>query len=159
MASTTPNIGLTLPTGAEKVSRQVINTNNTIIDSKMGAVPDGKNLQGEIDALNSKMTTKTAVSVTAGTNVVIDVNRTYLCGDTLFIYVKGHATAAISNSKLFEIDTPANILQSGSIFALTYGSEWGVEGITYGYLGQTSVTGNVTSGKYFDVNLCVLINR
>ena len=56
MASTTPNIGLTLPTGAEKVSRQIINANNTIIDSKMGAVPGGQNLQGEIDALNSKTT-------------------------------------------------------------------------------------------------------
>lgn len=68
MASTTPNIGLTLPTGAEKVSRQVINTNNTIIDSKMGAVPDGKNLQGEIDALNSKIASSadTVVSNIAG---------------------------------------------------------------------------------------------
>lgn len=56
MASTTPNIGLTLPTGAEKVSRQIINDNNTIIDGKMGAVPGGQNLQGEIDALNSKIT-------------------------------------------------------------------------------------------------------
>ena len=55
MASTTPNINLTLPTGAEKVSRQIINDNNTIIDGKMGAVPVGQNLQGEIDALNGNL--------------------------------------------------------------------------------------------------------
>lgn len=38
MASTTPNIGLTLPTGAEKVSRQIINTNNTLIDTAIGTL-------------------------------------------------------------------------------------------------------------------------
>lgn len=63
MASTTPNIGLTLPTGAEKISRQIINDNNTIIDGKMGAVLGWQNLQGEIDALNSKI----AVNTDSGT--------------------------------------------------------------------------------------------
>ena len=72
MASTTPNIGLTLPTGAEKVSRQIINDNNTIIDGKIGAVPGGQNLQGEIDALNSNIPRYKSfrfenVQVTAGT--------------------------------------------------------------------------------------------
>lgn len=73
MASTTPNIGLTLPTGAEKVSRQIINTNNTIIDSKIGAVPSGKNLQGEVDALNSNFT-----SEASGSTSVPNVTRTLL---------------------------------------------------------------------------------
>lgn len=68
MASTTPNIGLTLPTGAEKVSRQIINDNNTIIDGKIGAVPGGQNLQGEIDALNSNLT-PTPVTLSAGTGL------------------------------------------------------------------------------------------
>lgn len=38
MASTTPNIGLTLPTGAENVSRQIINDNNTKIDTAIGTL-------------------------------------------------------------------------------------------------------------------------
>ena len=38
MASTTPNIRLTLPTGAEKVSRQIINDNNTKIDTAIGTL-------------------------------------------------------------------------------------------------------------------------
>ena len=68
MASTTPNIGLTLPTGAEKVSRQIINANNIIIDSKMGAVPGGQNLQGEIDALNGNLSTFLAVETFTDNN-------------------------------------------------------------------------------------------
>ena len=40
MASTTPNIGLTLPTGAEKVSRQIINDNNTKIDTAIGSLSE-----------------------------------------------------------------------------------------------------------------------
>lgn len=54
MSIQTPNLGLTLPTGPENVSRQIINDNNTIIDGKMGAIPAGQNVQGQIDALNSK---------------------------------------------------------------------------------------------------------
>lgn len=36
MATQTPNLGLTLPIGTENVSRQVINDNNTIIDTAVG---------------------------------------------------------------------------------------------------------------------------
>lgn len=36
MATTTPNIGLTLPLGTENVSRQVINANWTLIDTEFG---------------------------------------------------------------------------------------------------------------------------
>jgi len=71
MASTTPNIGLTLPTGAEKVSRQVINANNTIIDSKIGAVPAGQNLQGEVDALNGNIGQKCNVIEFQKTSIAI----------------------------------------------------------------------------------------
>lgn len=80
MASTTPNIGLTLPTGAEKVGRQIINTNNTIIDSKIGAVPVGQNLQGEVDALNGKLnysveiTNDTTTTINAGESKEIAIN-------------------------------------------------------------------------------------
>ncbi len=45
MASTTPNIGLTLPTGSENVSRQIINENNTKIDTAIGGTA-GRELLG-----------------------------------------------------------------------------------------------------------------
>ena len=38
MSSQTPNINLTLPTGAENVSRQIINDNNTKIDNAVGTL-------------------------------------------------------------------------------------------------------------------------
>ena len=38
MATTTPNLGLTLPEGTEKVSREIINTNNTLIDTAIGHI-------------------------------------------------------------------------------------------------------------------------
>ena len=40
MATVTPNIGLTLPAGNEKVSRQTINDNMTIIDTAFGNAHD-----------------------------------------------------------------------------------------------------------------------
>ena len=38
MATTTPNIGLTLPDGTENINRSVINGNNTLIDTAVGAL-------------------------------------------------------------------------------------------------------------------------
>ena len=38
MSTTTPNIGLTIPTGTENVSRQIINGNNTLIDTAVGSI-------------------------------------------------------------------------------------------------------------------------
>lgn len=49
MATQTTNLGLTLPIGTERVSRQVINANMELIDSAIGAVPEGENLQEEIE--------------------------------------------------------------------------------------------------------------
>jgi len=49
MATSTTNLGLTLPVGTENVSRQVINTNMSTIDTAIGALPSGKTVQGEID--------------------------------------------------------------------------------------------------------------
>lgn len=38
MATTTPNIGLTLPDGTENINRSIINGNNTLIDTAVGAL-------------------------------------------------------------------------------------------------------------------------
>ena len=43
MSSQTPNINLTLPTGPENVSRQIINDNNTKIDTAIGTLNDDLN--------------------------------------------------------------------------------------------------------------------
>ena len=54
MASTTPNIGLTLPVGTEKRSRAIWNNNFTILDTKIGAVGN-TSLQAQVTALNSQI--------------------------------------------------------------------------------------------------------
>lgn len=58
MASSTPNLDLTLPVGGENVSRQIINANNVKIDEAVGAVPSGTDLQSQVTALNNKFPTK-----------------------------------------------------------------------------------------------------
>lgn len=55
MATTTTNLGLVLPVGTENVSRQIINDNNSIIDSAIGEVPSGKSLQDEIDDIEEAL--------------------------------------------------------------------------------------------------------
>lgn len=55
MASSTPNIGLTLPVGTEKVSRQIVNQNMTKIDEKVGPVPNGQDLQSQVTSLSSNI--------------------------------------------------------------------------------------------------------
>ena len=57
MASTTPNIGLTLPTGTEGWKRSVINGNFTILDTKIGAVGNTP-LQTQINTLSSQLSVK-----------------------------------------------------------------------------------------------------
>lgn len=57
MASSTPNLDLTLPVGGENVSRQIINANNVKIDEAVGAVPSGTDLQSQVTALNNKIET------------------------------------------------------------------------------------------------------
>ena len=61
MATTTPNIGLTLPVGTEKVSRQIINQNMSKIDEKVGAVPNGQDLQSQVTSLSDQMANKVYV--------------------------------------------------------------------------------------------------
>ena len=55
MASSTPNLGLTLPVGGEHVSRQIINANNVKIDEAVGPVPSGTDLQSQVTALKNNI--------------------------------------------------------------------------------------------------------
>ena len=78
MSSQTPNLNLVLPVGTEHVSRQIINDNNTKIDTAVGA--------------NSTAIAK----VQNGLSYI--VGNTNATGGTLevgqFVYVKGHSTIA-----------------------------------------------------------------
>jgi len=81
MASTTPNIGLTLPTGTEGWKRSVINGNFTILDTKIGAVGN-TSLQSQINTLSSQIANKIKVkkltlgstASTSGGNFMLEFN-------------------------------------------------------------------------------------
>lgn len=62
MATTTPNIGLTLPEGTEGWKRSVINVNFTILDTKIGAVGN-TSLQSQINTLSSQLTTRRSPAI------------------------------------------------------------------------------------------------
>jgi len=74
MSSSTPNIGLTLPVGSERVSRQIINDNNTKIDTYAGAV--NASLDGLREGLGILADGDTHAAITSGQ----------------FVYVKNHQT-------------------------------------------------------------------
>ena len=63
MATYTPNINLRLPSGTENISRSVLNSNFTAIDTAIGAVPSGSNLMNEKSILTSPNGTKYRLKV------------------------------------------------------------------------------------------------
>ena len=98
----------------------------------------------------SDANSKTQVTVTAASGVVIDVNKSYKQGNVLYLNVKGHATAAKSNASLFTF-TGANVNPSGFTFGIPTGDAWGINGMAYGYINSNGVVGTIASGKYFHI--------
>lgn len=84
MASSTPNLDLTLPVGGENVSRQIINANNVKIDEAVGAVPSGTDLQSQVTALNNNLTSMRYNVLTSGSLKTWAVNTSE--GFTCFRY-------------------------------------------------------------------------
>ena len=66
MSSQTPNINLTLPTGLERVSRQIINDNNTKIDTAIGTLNRKVSIY-TITETSSLSALQTALETLAGT--------------------------------------------------------------------------------------------
>jgi len=132
----------------------VANLAKAIIEAYTGTSLAGENqsVKAALDALNSK----TAVSVTAGTNVVIDENKSYKCGRVVFFNVKGHATANINNATLFNF-SGATINPESFTFGIPIGdSAWTINEIAYGYIGSTAAIGRIDNGKYFHISQAFL---
>ena len=125
-----------------------------IVETYNGSTVAGsaQSVKSALDSLNSK----TAVSVTAGTNVVIDENKSYKCGRVVFFNVKGHATANINNATLFNF-SGATINPESFTFGIPIGdSAWTINGIAYGYIGSTAAIGRIDNGKYFHISQAFL---
>ena len=110
--------------------------------------------RAEIDALTSSI----KVTITAAENVVIDTDHSYKVGRTLFLNVKGHTTAAISNNLLFTI-TGATVSPVNYTFGVPTGGAWNVDSISYGYVSTNgNVLGTIANGKYFHISKAIECN-
>ena len=90
MASTTPNINLTLPTGAEKVSRQIINDNNTKIDTAIGTLNSNlAPLTNGIQRITTSSTVSHTLTFSNGTVALIGVASANGQAYGLYYAVKG----------------------------------------------------------------------
>ena len=88
--------------------------------------------------------------------MVIDTNKSYKCGNVLFLNVKGHATANLSNTSLFTF-SGANANPNSFTFGIPISdTAWSVNGITYGYINSNGVVGTVANGKYFHITQAFL---
>lgn len=132
MSSQTPNINLTLPTGLEKVSRQIINDNNTKIDTAIGALNSN---------INTLLTTKAEIfatgSITANSSAVIEVGR-----GRIYVLVCGGAYATGSMYIIFGWTAGSGRVQTvkaNSAVTISIDSERKVtiastEGISYSFV-------------------------
>lgn len=106
--------------------------------------------------LESNLNSKTEVLVSASTNVVIDTNKSYKCGNVLFLNVKGHATANLNNASLFTF-AGANAYPNAFTFGIPISdTAWSVNGIAYGYINSNGVVGTIGNGKYFHITQAFL---
>ena len=106
MATTTTNLGLTKPSGTDKIRIAQINGNMDILDDKIGAVGN-TSLQAQVTSANQAIT-----NVQNGLAYI--VGNTNTTGSILvvdqFVYVKGHSTIA---EGLYKVT--ADIAANGSI--------------------------------------------
>lgn len=129
MSSQTPNINLTLPVGTEKVSRTIINDNNTKIDTAVG------NLSNQI------------ASLSGGSENFVNLwcVGTYVLGWGIVIEVVSNKTITITSAEVLD-DTASFVSTSVSTIEPT--SQHLQRNITLDTTGLT-----VTSGKAY---LCKL---
>lgn len=108
--------------------------------------------------LLNAINTKTSITVTAATNVVIDVNKSYKCGKVLFLNVKGHATSPINNGALFTL-SGASLNPVGFTFPIGLGIEWNITGVGYGYVANAQqISGRVGQDVYFHIVTSMLVD-
>lgn len=152
MSSQTPNINLTLPTGAEKVSRQIINDNNTKIDTAIGT------LNSNISSLSDQIANNTFYTPTVyQSRCTIDSGGVVKIGKfvILNIIIKASTTASNSpqiltlpNSYASKVKTSLTCMENDeNAFGDHLGSD-AVCGIHYDKIFIKSITND----KYYFIN-------
>ena len=139
MATTTTNLGLTKPIGTEQALVSVINGNMDIIDSKVGAVPANKNVQGQIDSLSDHI----AKSYNTATCSYGNVNF-YRFGAVVVVFGDLNLTSSLS---------------AGSIIATGLPIPYILKPTTYtqgGYMGTIVSSSNAISSVQIDKNGAII---
>lgn len=108
--------------------------------------------RAEMDAVS----TPTAITVTAASNAVIDVNKSYKIGKLAVLNIKGHTTAAINNAALLTFDFTLPSAVSGLTFFMGTGTEWNISGVAYGYATDNRISARVENNTYFHINLVLV---
>lgn len=116
-------------------------------------------LSDQVEELNSKFTTKTAITVTPVTNITIDKNESYICGEYGILSVTGHASANFVNEKIFDFSLSGRSLKAVNVITgIQKGTRWAITGIDYGFLSQDSFTANLLNGDYFHLYIPIMLN-
>jgi len=136
MATQTPNIGLTKQAQNEYNHNPVLNSNWDIVDSKMGQVPSGKSVQGEIDEANQQIGDLSNLTTTDKSSLVGAANELNGKFGSLFLEIKCGIVNANSTKN---IDYPTGYTNTNS-FVVSY-----------------CITNTAGDQKYYDPNVLVAL--
>lgn len=137
-------------------SKQTWDTTSYVNPTRMNHIEQGI-YDGSVKA---DKTDSIGVSVTAAqSDVTISVNKSVRIGNMLFLNVKGTSTNAHAQQVLFQINGAGSSFSCADFtFGVPKGGEWGVTGITYGYVASNGgVIINNSAGDYFHINIAVPI--
>lgn len=135
---------------AEKVLDNI--TNKTFANHVGGS--SAATLLAQLSTLNGKIPSVSEFSVTAASNVVIDVSKCETFGKFMSIKVTGHTTADKANATLFSWSGVSS--RDAFVFPLAIGARWDISRVGYGFVSGTDVKGTVPSGDYFHVVLGII---
>lgn len=135
MATTTPNIGLTLPVGTENVSRQVINGNWSLIDTEFGK---RKEIKRGTFTLNIPYKAKESTGPTAHISQLVGTGITIL-GTEIY------DSTNINSLKLFTITT-------NTLFNPLSGEVWLIVNVNKASIASSTPQMAVTMRYYYYEN-------
>ena len=92
------------------------------------------------------------ITITPTTGITISVNNSFAVGSKwVYLWVKGRATTKISNSTIFTF--PSEYSAKSSTLPIFKGTEWDINSVGYGYVGNNAVVSNLTEGDWFHINI------
>ena len=92
------------------------------------------------------------ITITPATNVTISVNNSVAIGNKwVCLWVKGRVTNAIVNETIFTI--PSEYSAKSSTFPIFKATEWNINSVAYGYVGNNAIVARLDAGEWFHINV------